>query len=101
MNLSTTDLLSIRQKPQRLLFGKALDERLSYILLLIAAGALSIFLLLPLGAILLGSIRADDGSLTLSRFAGIFATPGMLTAIGNTLWVSALVTTITLPLAFL
>ena len=73
MSLSVGELQSIRLRPPRMLFGKALDERLSTILLLIAAGALSLFLLLPLGAILLGSIRADDGSITFSRFSAFFA----------------------------
>ncbi len=98
--LSSTTLPTRRQMPQRLLFGKTLDDYLPTILLLIAAGALSVFLLLPLGTILLGSFRAEDGSITLSRFAEYFASAGTTTAIWNTVWISALVTAITLPLAF-
>lgn len=79
---------------------KTLDERLSGLLLLLAALALSIFLLTPLGAILLDSIRAEDGGFTLGRFGEFFAAPGMATAIWNSLWVSALVTLLTIPLAF-
>jgi iron(III) transport system permease protein len=77
-----------------------LDERLAGGLLLIAAAALSIFLLLPLATILLGSVQAEDGRLTLARFSEFFAAGNTLDAIWNTLWVGALVTLITLPLAF-
>ena len=101
MSLSAIDLKSIRLRPPRQLFGKAVDERVASLLLLIAAGALSVFFLLPLGAILLRSIGTDDGGITFSRFAAFFAMPGMLGAIGNTLWIGALVTAITVPLAFL
>lgn len=76
------------------------SERLNGPLLLLAAVALAIFLLLPLAALLLGAFRADDGSLGLARFAEFAATPGMATAVWNTLWVAVVVTAITVPLAF-
>lgn len=91
----------LARPPGRLLGGKSSDQRLASLLLLLVAAGLCIFLLLPLGAILLGSVRSDDGTLTVARFTEFFATPGMATAIWNTLWVSTLVTLITLPLAFL
>ena len=84
----------------RLRPGRSNEQRLATLLLLLVAAGLTVFLLLPLGAILLGSVRADDGSLTLARFSEFFAAPGTTTAIWNTLWVSTLVTLITLPLAF-
>lgn len=79
---------------------KTLDERLSALLLLLAALALSLFLLAPLGAILLGSVQAEGGGYTLQRFGEFFTAPGTATAIWNSLWISALVTALTLPLAF-
>lgn len=77
-----------------------LSERLTGPLLALAALALAIFLLLPLGALLLGAVRDDAGAFSLARFAEFAATPGMATAIWNTLWVAASVTAITVPLAF-
>jgi len=79
---------------------KTLDERLSALLLLLAALALSLFLLAPLGAILLGSVQAEGGGYTLQRFGEFFTAPGTATAIWNSLWISVLVTALTLPLAF-
>ena len=76
------------------------SERLGGPLLLLAAVALAIFLLLPLGALLLGAIRDDAGAFGLARFAEFAATPGMATAVWNTLWVALAVTAITVPLAF-
>ncbi len=77
-----------------------LGEQLGGPLLMLAALALAIFLLLPLGALLLGAVRDDAGAFSLARFAEFAATPGMATAIWNTLWVAASVTAITVPLAF-
>lgn len=77
-----------------------LGEQLGGPLLMLAALALAIFLLLPLGALLLGAVRDDAGAFSLARFAEFAATPGMATAIWNTLWVAATVTAITVPLAF-
>lgn len=77
-----------------------LSERLTGPLLALAALALAIFLLLPLGALLLGAVRDDAGAFSLARFAEFAATPGMATSIWNTLWVAATVTAITVPLAF-
>lgn len=77
-----------------------LGEQLGGPLLMLAALALAVFLLLPLGAVLLGGVRDDSGAFSLLRFAEFAATPGMATAIWNTLWVAASVTAITVPLAF-
>ena len=77
------------------------DDGLAGLLLLAVGVALAVFLLLPLAAVLAGSIRGADGSLGFSRFAEFFASAGVATAIGNTLFIGAVVTAITLPLAFL
>lgn len=77
------------------------SRHLSGPLLLLAALALALFLLLPLGALLIGSLRDDDGRWTLQNFVAFAARPGMVQATWNTLWVAALVTLITVPLAFL
>jgi len=76
-------------------------ERLPGVLLLGAAVGLALFLVLPLLALLVGSVRDDDGAFSLLRFVEFAATPGMATAAWNTLWVAALVTALTVPLAFL
>jgi iron(III) transport system permease protein len=81
--------------------GRAWHERLPALLVSLAGAALAVFLLLPLGTLLIGAIRDQDGQFSLARFAEFVATPGIATAIWNTLWVAALVTTITVPLAFL
>jgi iron(III) transport system permease protein len=75
-------------------------QRLPGALLLVVAAALALFLLLPLAALLLGSLRAEDGQWSLAHFRAFAAAPGMWQATWNTLWVAALVTAITVPLAF-
>lgn len=70
-------------------------------LLLLAAAALCVFLLFPLAALLVSSLRDDSGALSLTRFAEFAATPGMGRAVWNTVWIAAAVTAITVPLAFL
>jgi len=70
------------------------------LMLLGAALLLALFLLAPLGALFSHSLRNDDGQPGLQRFAQVLAAPGLATAAWNTLWVAALVTAVTLPLAF-
>ncbi len=81
--------------------GSHWDEHLPAWLLGAAALALCVFLLLPLGTLLVESFQNDQGQFSLTRFREFAATAGMLTAIWNTLWVAAVVTLITVPLAFL
>ena len=76
------------------------EERSSTALLLLAALALSIFLLLPLGALLSQSLVDGSGSISFNRFREFAASPGMGTATLNTLWVALAVSAITVPLAF-
>ncbi|WP_222948149.1 putative 2-aminoethylphosphonate ABC transporter permease subunit [Thauera sedimentorum] len=81
--------------------GATAGERVSGALLVLGALALCVFLLLPLGTLLANSVRDDEGALSLTRFIEFAATPGMGTAIWNTVWIAAVVTAITVPLAFL
>jgi len=69
-------------------------------LLLVSAVALCLFMLAPLGTLLIGSLLDDQGQVSFSRFADFANTPGVWTATWNTLWVAVLVTLITVPLAF-
>jgi iron(III) transport system permease protein len=70
-------------------------------LLSAAALMICVFLLLPIGTLLAGSVQDDLGHFSLARFREFAATAGMLTAAWNTLWVAAVVTLITVPLAFI
>lgn len=88
---------TLRVAPGERTFG----EQLTGALLILSAIALCVFLLLPLGTLLINSIMDDAGALSLVRFAAFATTPGMGTAIWNTLWVAVVVTLITVPLAFL
>lgn len=68
-------------------------------LLLLSALALCVFMLVPLGTLLIGSVQDEQGQWSLSRFVEFANTPGVGTATWNTLWVATLVTLITVPLA--
>jgi iron(III) transport system permease protein len=81
--------------------GQTTSERLSAWLLIGAALLLCVFLILPLGVLLMGSLVDETGALSLVRFAEFAATPGMGRAVWNTLWVALVVTVITVPMAFL
>lgn len=69
-------------------------------LLLTAALALCVFLLLPIGALLSHSLSDGSGGIGLAQFRAFAQAPGTATAVWNTFWVAALVTAITVPLAF-
>ena len=71
------------------------------VLLLATALALSLFLLLPLGTLLVRSVLDDDGHFSLLRFHAFATAPGMGEAVWNTLWVALTVTGIVLVTAFL
>ena len=70
-------------------------------LLVLAALVLVVFLLLPMGALLSHSVVDDAGHWSLQRFQDVLTAPGMADAAWNTFWVALVVTTITVPLAFL
>ncbi len=77
------------------------DKRLACGLLIAAASLLAVFLLLPLGSVLIGSLEQPDGTFGFFNFVEFFANSGVGTATINTLWIGVAVTAITLPLAFL
>lgn len=81
--------------------GGASDAVGSGGLLLLAALALTAFLLLPLGSLLLHSLSDSQGAWSLQQFRAFAKAPGTGTAVWNTLWVAVVVTAITVPLAFL
>jgi iron(III) transport system permease protein len=78
------------------------QERLAQGLLLVSCAALALFLFAPLFMILVKSVQDKDGAFVgLLQFQQYFETPALRQSIGNTLMVAAIVTGITVPLAFL
>ncbi|HEX7465119.1 MAG TPA: putative 2-aminoethylphosphonate ABC transporter permease subunit, partial [Usitatibacter sp.] len=76
-------------------------DRVAHALLVVAGLALALFLLAPMAVILAKSVEDRAGELVgLANFAQYFATPALLRSIWNSVWVSSLVTVLTLPLAF-
>lgn len=75
-------------------------ERGSTALLLAAALALTVFLLLPMGALLGQSLSGEAGHWSLAQFRAFASAPGTGEALWNTFWVASVVTAITVPLAF-
>src|SRR4051812_34595120 len=77
------------------------SDRVAQGVLLLVALLLVIFLALPLGAILLQALRGRQGEFVgLANFVAYARTPALLQSLWNSVWVSALVTLVTLPLAF-
>jgi iron(III) transport system permease protein len=96
MNLSAT---LPPTKPTRL--KATLDDRLAHGLLCLVALLLLAFLAAPLGAILLKAVEDAQGHFVgLANFVAYAQTPALLESLWNSLWVSSLVTLITVPLAF-
>ena len=78
------------------------QERLAQGLLVASCAALALFLFAPLFMILVKSVQDKDGAFVgLLQFQQYFETPALRQSIGNTLMVAAIVTGITVPLAFL
>jgi len=76
-------------------------DRVAHAALLALVLALVAFLALPLAAILAKSLQDVDGNFVgLANFASYVKTPALLQSFFNSVWVSALVTLVTLPLAF-
>ena len=76
-------------------------DRLAHLGLAVVLLLLLIFLAAPLGAILKQALDDASGRFVgLANFVAYAKTPALLDSLGNSLWVSALVTAITLPLAF-
>jgi iron(III) transport system permease protein len=77
------------------------SDRVGNAILLVVGVALAVFLLAPMAMILAKSVEDRAGDFVgLANFEAYFRTPALLTSIWNSTWVSALVTSITLPLAF-
>lgn len=77
------------------------DEWLMGSGLLVLALYLTVTLLLPLAVMLAKSLENREGAFVgLSNFAYYFSNPALSSAIGNSLWVSALATLIVIVLAF-
>ncbi len=76
-------------------------DRIAHGTLALVALALIVFLALPLGAILMLAVQDDDSRFVgLAHFAGYLFSADLLQSLWNSVWVSALVTVITIPLAF-
>ncbi|MEY2802609.1 MAG: hypothetical protein RL513_2194 [Pseudomonadota bacterium] len=76
-------------------------DRVAHLALAAVALALVAFLALPLLAILLQALEGPAGEFVgLANFIAYARTPALLQSLWNSLWVSALVTLITVPLAF-
>ena len=76
-------------------------DRVAHISLALVALILITFLAFPLGAILMQSLEGKQGEFVgISNFIAYAQTPALLTSLWNSVWVSAAVTVITLPLAF-
>ena len=77
------------------------DEWLMGGSLLVLALYLTVTLLLPLAVMLAKSLENREGAFVgLANFAHYFSNPALSSAIGNSLWVSALATLIVITLAF-
>ena len=77
------------------------SERVAHAGLALVVALLLVFLAAPLGAILKQALEDASGRFVgLTNFIAYARTPALLDSLHNSLWVSALVTAITLPLAF-
>lgn len=88
--------------PGRALFLRVhWSDRVGHAVLILAGVALLVFLVAPLATILAksGQDRAGDW-VGLANFREYFRTPALARSIWNSVWVSGLVTLITIPLAF-
>ena len=77
------------------------SDRVAHAMLVAAGIVLALFLLAPLGMILGKSVEDRAGEFVgLANFVTYFKTPALARSIWNSVWVSTLVTCITIPLAF-
>ena len=76
-------------------------QRLAQLLLLLACSALVVFLLAPLGAILIKSVEDKSGAFVgFAQFIDYVQSPSLVDSALNTVFVAAIVTVVTIPLAF-
>jgi len=77
------------------------SDRIAHATLLAIVLALVVFLALPLASILVKALQDSAGAFVgLANFTSYLASPSLLSSLWHSVWVSALVTLITLPLAF-
>ncbi|MGZ8260570.1 MAG: putative 2-aminoethylphosphonate ABC transporter permease subunit [Caldimonas sp.] len=77
------------------------SDRVAHAALLAIALALVAFLALPLATILAKALQDKDGAFVgVANFASYLGTPALLQSFVNSVWVAALVTLVTVPLAF-
>jgi iron(III) transport system permease protein len=77
------------------------SDRVAHFSLLVLLLVLVVFLALPLAGILVKALQnGDDRFVGLANFASYLQTPSLLQSFANSIWVSALATLITVPLAF-
>jgi iron(III) transport system permease protein len=76
-------------------------ERIAHVALVLVALALLAFLAAPLAAILQKAVQDGDGRfVALANFIAYAQTPALLQSLWNSLWVSFVVTLVTVPTAF-
>ena len=76
-------------------------DRIAHAALVAVGLALVVFLALPLASILVKSLQSAEGAFVgLLNFTSYLASPSLLTSLWHSVWVSLMVTVITLPLAF-
>ncbi|MDP3761172.1 MAG: putative 2-aminoethylphosphonate ABC transporter permease subunit [Ramlibacter sp.] len=76
-------------------------DRIAHLALLVVALALAGFLALPLLTILVQALQGrDEQFVALANFIEYAKTPSLLDSLWNSVWVSAVVTLVTVPLAF-
>ena len=76
-------------------------DRIAYVALGLVALALVAFLALPLASILQQALQGKEGEFVwLDNFISYAKTPALLESLWNSVWVSLMVTAISLPLAF-
>jgi iron(III) transport system permease protein len=77
------------------------NDRVAQVAIVAIVAILTVFLALPLLAILRQAVEDHDNHFVgLANFVAYARTPALLQSLGNSLWVSAVVTAITVPLAF-
>ena len=92
--LSSSPVAALRQRAHW-------TDRIAHASLALVVVALVVFLALPLASILVKALQNSDGGFAgLTNFTSYLASPSLLTSLWHSVWVSALVTLITLPLAF-
>jgi iron(III) transport system permease protein len=100
-SLDSTVIIPPRHVPRGARLRVHWSDRIAHGLLILAGLALAFFLLAPLAAILMKSVQDRAGEwIGFANFVAYFKTPALSRSIWNSVWVSTLVTAITIPLAF-